>query len=242
MGRALAVLAALAAGAAGAQTIEAARYDGPTDRYPHGVLGDEIEHDTLTVTLSNGRDQAVRWSDQIVFEDTAPRLADLDGDGAPEVVVVEAHERLGARLAVWGLVDGQLAPMGATGWIGTRFRWLAPAGIGDLDGDGTVEIAYVDRPHLARVLRVVRVTFPEPGTVTLTEVASLGGLSNHRIGDETIAGGLRACGQGPEMVLADAGWSRIVAVRFAEGELRQTDLGPLGSGDPVAQIDARLTC
>ena len=205
-----------------AQEIVSARYDGPTTRYPHGVLGDEIEYDTLVVRLSDGRELAARWAQDIVFEDLAPRVVDVDGDGAPEVVVVESHETQGGRLAVWGLVDGQLAQIAATPHIGTRFRWLAPVAVADLDGDGVIELAYVDRPHLAKVLRVWRYG---PGG-EMREVASLEGLSNHRIGWDYIAGGLRDCGQGPEMVLADGDWSEIVAVRFDGTSLTRRGLGP----------------
>jgi hypothetical protein len=204
-----------------AQEIVSARYDGPTTRYPHGVLGDEIEYNTLAVRLSDGRELAARWAQDIVFEDLAPRVVDVDGDGAPEVVVVESHETQGGRLAVWGLVDGQLAQIAATPHIGTRFRWLAPVAVADLDGDGVIELAYVDRPHLAKVLRVWRYG---PGG-EMREVASLEGLSNHRIGWDYIAGGLRDCGQGPEMVLADGDWSEIVAVRFDGTSLTRRGLG-----------------
>lgn len=209
-----------------AQEIVSARYDGPTTRYPHGVLGDDVEYDTLTVRLSDGREMSARWTQDIVFEDLSPRVVDVDGDGAPEVVVIESHERQGARLAVWGLVDGALAAKATTPFIGTRFRWLAPAAVADLDGDGLVELAYVDRPHLAKVLRVWRYEPLGAGQVRLSEVASLDGVTNHRIGWDYIAGGLRDCGQGPEMVLADAGWSTLVAVRFDGDRLTQHELGP----------------
>lgn len=217
-----------------AQEIVSARYDGPTTRYPHGVLGDDIEYDTLAVRLSDGREMSARWARDIVFEDLAPRVVDVDGDGAPEVVVVESHETQGARLAIWGLVDGALAAKAATPFIGTRFRWLAPVAVADLDGDGLVEFAYVDRPHLAKVLRVWR--YDASGT--LSEVATLNGVTNHRIGWDYIAGGLRDCGQGPEMVLADAGWASIVAVTFDGSNLNQRRLG-----DYSAQtLDRALKC
>ncbi|MBO6883910.1 MAG: VCBS repeat-containing protein [Marivita sp.] len=210
-----------------AQEIVSARYDGPTTRYPHGVLGDDIEYDTLVVRLSDGREISARWAQHIVFEDLSPRVVDVDGDGAPEVVVVESHETQGARLAIWGMRDGALAQISATPHIGTRFRWLAPVAVADLDGDGRVELAYVDRPHLAKVLRVWR--YRADGD--LTQVASVEGLTNHRIGWDYIAGGLRNCGQGPEMVLADAGWANVVAVRLADGALTQQ---VLGAYSPVA--------
>lgn len=223
-----------------AQEIVSARYDGPTTRYPHGVLGDDIEYDTLVVRLSDGREMSARWARDIVFEDLAPRVVDVDGDGAPEVVVVESHEAQGARLAVWGLVDGSLAAKAATPFIGTRFRWLAPAAVADLDGDGLVELAYVDRPHLAKVLRVWRYEALNTGQVGLTEVATLDGVTNHRIGWDYIAGGLRDCGQGPEIVLADAGWASIVAVTFDGASLSRRRLGDYTSESLESALDLSL--
>jgi hypothetical protein len=221
-----------------AQEIVSARYDGPTTRYPHGVLGDDIEYDTLVVRLSDGREMSARWARDIVFEDLAPRVVDVDGDGAPEVVVVESHEAQGARLAVWALVDGSLAAKAATPFIGTRFRWLAPAAVADLDGDGLVELAYVDRPHLAKVLRVWRYEALNTGQVGLTEVATLDDVTNHRIGWDYIAGGLRDCGQGPEMVLADAGWASIVAVTFDGTSLSRRRL----SDYTAESLESALDC
>lgn len=227
---ALALLAA--APAAAADPIAAARYAEPTGRYPHGVLGDAIEHGALEVTLASGRRQTARLPEVLVFEDTAPRLADLDGDGAPEVIVVESHADLGARLAVWGLVDGRLARRAATGHIGTRFRWLAPAGAADLDGDGRVEIAAVDRPHLARVLRVWRFG---TGPDRLTPLAEAPGLSNHRIRETEISGGLRDCGAVPEIVTADAGWTRVMASRLTAAGLEARAIAAVTGPDSFAR-------
>lgn len=224
---------------AGAQTIAAARYDGPTTRYPHGVLGDDVEYTTLTVTLSDGRSMRATWPDGMVFEDLAPRLADVTGDGAPEVIVVESSATQGGRLAIWGLAQGQLTQLATTPHIGTRFRWLAPVAVADLDGDGTVEVAYVDRPHLAKVLRVWRVAAQGDGRVRLTEVAQAPGLTNHQIGWDFIAGGLRDCGQGPEMITADATWTATMATVFDGQGLRTRQIK--GSGQP-ADLEAALAC
>lgn len=194
-----------------------ARYANPTTRYPHGVLGDEIEHTQLVLSLKPGPEIRFELPDELVFEDVAPRLADLDADGLPEVIVVESHQAQGARLAIYG-ADGRIT---ATPFIGQRFRWLAPIGATDLDGDGRIEIAYIDRPHLAKHLRVWR--YQDNG---LVPVADLGGLSNHRIGEPDIAGGLRDCGDGPEMITADAAWQNLVATRFVEGRLVSRPIGP----------------
>lgn len=114
-----------------------------------------------------------------MFEDTAPRLTDLDGDGAPEVVTVVSTFAQGARLQIWALRDTGLTPVAATSLIGTRHRWLAIAGVADLDGDGRMNIAYVDRPHLARVLRVVSV-WRRGDDWHITPVAQAPGHTNHR--------------------------------------------------------------
>lgn len=219
-------------GAACSRPISAAAYDAPTRRYPHGVLGDDVEWGALAVACGGVR-ATVALPEELVFEDLAPRLADLDGDGGPEIVTVESHRLQGARLSVWGLRDGALVRIAATPFIGQRFRWLAPVGAADLDGDGMVEIAYVDRPHLARTLRVWRYA-----DGTLTEIASLPGVTNHRIGEDFISGGVRDCGGEPEIVLADAGWRRIVAVTLKDGRLHSRDLGALGG---VEDIEAALS-
>lgn len=139
-------------GAAQAERIVAADYIDPTTRYAHGVLGDAIEHAGLRITLSDGAQRSAIWSELVVFEDTAPRLVDLDGDGSPEVITVESHEQAGARLAIWGVdAAGRLVSKANTDFIGTPYRWLSVAGAADMDGDGYVEIAYIDRPHLSLI-------------------------------------------------------------------------------------------
>ena len=205
------------AGAAMAEAGYAARYDGPTTRYAHGVLGDDVEYTTLIVTMPDGRIVRTTWDAPVVFEDLAPRLIDLDGDAIPEIITVEAHDQNGARLALWRIGPDGLTPLASTPWIGTRFRWLAPVGAGDLDGDGHLEIAYIDRPHLARTLRIWRYLPQDAGRGHLVEVATAPGLTNHRIGQDFITGGLRDCGAGPEIVTANADWTRIMASVLAPG-------------------------
>ena len=50
------------------------------------------------------------------------------------------------------------------------------------------------------------------------ELAGLPGVTNHRIGDSHISGGIRDCGAGAEAVLATADWSALVAVRLRAGQ------------------------
>ncbi|MDA5093371.1 VCBS repeat-containing protein [Aliiroseovarius sp. KMU-50] len=221
-----------------ADPIVDARYDGPTTRYPHGVLGDAVEHDTLVVRLASGQELRATWPDPIVFEDTHPRLVDLDGDETPEVMVVESHQQYGARLAIWSVDQGALTRLAQTPFIGTRYRWLAPVGAADLDGDGAVEVAYVDRPHLAKTLRVWR--FERGGEeASLSEIASKPGLTNHKIGQDYITGGIRECGEGPEIVTADAQWQNIMVTRLIDGNLVSRAVVPF---DGQAAVKSVLSC
>ena len=77
-----------------------------------------------------------------------------------------------ARGAALAIYDAQ-GLRAATPFIGQPHRWLAPAAIGDLDGDGRVEIAYVDRPHLRRELVFVRLEGDR-----VVEIARQAGLTN----------------------------------------------------------------
>lgn len=198
--------------------VVAAEFAAPTTRYPHGVLGDRVEYGALSFRLSDGVLRRFTLPQDMVFEDTVPRLVDLDGDGAPEVVVVESSLTKGARLAVWG-AGGRIT---ATPHIGQAYRWLAPVGAADLDGDGAVEIAYVDRPHLAKILRVWRYSGG-----ALQEVAQASDVSNHQIGWGMIAGGLKICAGGaPQMILADGSWRDVLALRLLpSGEVTRQRIG-----------------
>lgn len=201
-----ALLAALIAPLAGAQVIVGVDLIEPTDRYAHGAMGPDIaDHGALRLTLSDATSRLIRLPVSRVFEDSVARLADVTGDGAPDVVVVEADQRLGARLSVYGS-NGLVA---ASPFIGRRHRWMAVAGVADLNGDGAVEIATVDRPHLRRTL----VIWQRDGAA-LVPVAELPGVTNHRFGAPVIHGGLRRCGDGVEIVLARGDWSGLVAARF----------------------------
>ena len=206
-----------------------ARLSHPTDRYNHDVLGGIPSWAQLGVgalscgACRQGSDGAtIVLPENLVFEDVAPRLWDVTADGRPEIVVVESDVARGARLAVWTYSDtgADLTRLASTAFIGQRHRWLAPAGVGDFDGDGKTEIAYVDRPHLAREL-----VFVQLDGDNLREVARLPNLTNHQIGNSFISGGTRNCGLGDEVILANADWSRIMAVRMGQAP---ADLGPYG--------------
>ena len=199
------VVLAFACPAMAETRITAAQLSLPTDRYDHAILGDGVEWGGLDLTVEEGgqtKTLRITLPESRVFEDITARLADVTGDGAAEVIVVETDIATGASLAVYG-PKGKLA---ATPPIGQTHRWLAPAAIADFDGDGVQDIAYVDRPHLLRELVFVRLSGGN-----LQEFSRLPGLTNHRIGDKSITSTTRDCGTGPEVLLPNADWTRLMA-------------------------------
>ena len=213
-------------------------FAGPTRRYAHGVLGDDVEWGRLVYVQQGSAAHGPYLFMEIflppsrVFEDLTPRLYDLDGDGQFEIVVVESEASSGAQLSVYGLRDLRLVQLAATPHIGRANRWLAPLGAADLDGDGAVEIAYIDRPHLAKTLRIWR--YADGG---LEPVAQAPGLSNHRIGWDYITGGIRDCGAGPEIVTASGDWQRLMAARLLDGQIALRDLGRYSPEAEAAALD-----
>jgi FG-GAP-like repeat len=161
----------------GRRNIAAVWLAGPTNRYGHAVLGDDLEASRLVVETVGGNRFQLDLPETRVFEDLEPRLADVTGDGDDEIIVVETDAVQGAALAVYGIRGGGLARIAATPFLGQANRWLNPVGVGDFDGDGRPDIALVATPHIGGKLRLYRLE----GAV-LRRFAEFSGVSTHRIG------------------------------------------------------------
>lgn len=115
----------------------------PTTRYRHFVLGAAYEAASLMVKRADGHVLKLMLPADSVFEDRQPRLADLDGDGRDEIVLVRSYLDRGAALVVIGVKGDRLEIVAETPPTGSPRTWLNPAAIADFDGDGRVDIAYV---------------------------------------------------------------------------------------------------
>ncbi len=233
----MAILTASMAQATPPDVIVSADFIEPTTRYDHAILGDAVEWGALLLQVDpcsgcgNGQTYKliIRLPENHVFEDLEPRI--IEGDDGPSLVmVVESSLTQGARLSLYD----ERGLYAATPFIGRPHRWLAPIGSADLDDDGWPEIAYIDRPHLAKTLRIWSLQDGD-----LLDVASKPGLTNHRIGEDFITSGIRDCGEGTEMVTVDGGWSRIMASTLKDSEITSRDIGAFTGR---ASMDRALDC
>lgn len=153
----------------------------PTTRYDHGILGDAIEASSLVIERRDGTRHTVRLKDDAVFEDLEPRLADLDGDGHDEIVVVKTYLKRGSSLAVIAERNGKYDIVAETPPLGAPHRWLDPAGIADFNGDGKIDIALVRQPHVVGSLELW-----SWDDKSLRKVAELPDAANHIAGTRAI--------------------------------------------------------
>ena len=194
----------------------------PTDRYAHAVLGDGIEYGALELR-SLADEQSLLFTltlpEDRVFEDLKPRKTTLGADNHEVLVVVESQRDLGAQLAVYDILESgnsaSLVKRAATPHIGRAYRWLAPAGIADFDGDGLNDIAYVETPHLGKILKIVTLK----GDQLVPIVTPKSGFSNHSIGEDFITSGVRDCAGRVELLTPDAARTTLMAVRVEGGEI-----------------------
>jgi FG-GAP-like repeat len=154
----------------------------PVTRYDHGILGDKTEAGSLVIEARDGKQQTVRLKNDAVFEDLAPRLADLDGDGHDAVVVVKSYLQRGSALAVIAARRGKYEIVAEMPPLGAPHRWLDPAGIADFNGDGKMDIALVRQPHVIGMLEL----WSWSGGA-LRKVAELPDIANHIAGTRAIA-------------------------------------------------------
>lgn len=187
----------------------------PTRRYDHAVLGDAIEAGGFAAE-TGGRRLVYRLGADAVFEDRRVRLADLDGDGAPEAVLVKSYLDRGSAIAVFRIMPAGIAPLAESAPIGRRHRWLNPIGVADFTATGAPTIAAVVTPHLTGSLRLYRLSAGR-----LAEVARTDGFTNHILGsrDLDLARIDDVLGLGtPQIVLPTIDRNSLAVVGFQGGK------------------------
>lgn len=167
--------------ATGKRDISRAWFAEPTGAYDHGILGDKVEASALVIERTDGNRFTIKLGQDAVFEDLEPRLADLDGDGKDEIVVVKSYLTRGSALAVVAERKGKYEIVAETPPLGGPHRWLNPAGIGDFNADSRTDIALVRQPHAVGQLELW--SYINGG---LRKGAEIPDVSNHVIGSRAL--------------------------------------------------------
>jgi len=211
----------------GRNHIEKAWLVQPTLRYGHGALGDKIEAGGFKVRLTDGRELVYALAEQYVFEDLSPRLADVDGDGLDEIILVRSSLSEGAAVSIYRVGERRLEHFAVSPSIGHAYRWLNPVGVADFDADGEMDVAVVEMPHLGRSLVIYSRT-----AARLKERGRLAGFSNHDMGsvilDLSVSFDVNDDGV-VDMILPDEERRLIQAMTFKGGEFKRLAEGPVGA-------------
>lgn len=220
------------------KTIKAAWLTGSTQRYRHGILGDETEASGLAVIDRKGKRYDLKLDKNSVFEDRKVRIADLDKDGKEELIVVRSYLKSGAALAVYGIRNGKLMLIAETPSIGISNRWLNPAVIADIDNDGKLEIAYVETPHIGGILHVLNLNNDK-----LVYKYKSFQTSNHGIGSrvQELASAVDWDADGvPDIVIPNANRSVMKVFSYANRKPKELASIDLGGAILTAMVAADL--
>lgn len=200
---------------AGAESVTAAGYADPVDRYGHFALGRPHEYGRLVASTQARRRLEFALPQDEVFEDLEPRLIKLAAGAPQEVLAIASHRERGSRIVVIGAKSGRLEVSAESPAIGTPNRWLNPVGVADLDGDGLAEIAAVITPHIGGTLKIYRRAGRH-----LVEIAALEGFSNHAYGSSELRLSLPiAVGGEPRLLVPDATRLRLRVIALRSGRL-----------------------
>lgn len=153
----------------------------PTDRYPHGVLGDAIESGGFALIET---DPEIRVAAHFlipepqVVEGIMPLWADWNGDGQREILLTLSDAEQGAQLVLFSEAGVRLAAGPA---IGQGNRWQHQIAIAPLGPNGEMELVSVRTPHISGVVEFYRWQGDE-----LQLVAELPGYTSHIIGSRNL--------------------------------------------------------
>lgn len=197
----------------------------PNQRYDHAILGDNIEAGGLAVITANKRRLEILLPDNSVFEDRMARMVDLDGDGKNEIVVVRTYIDRGAAIAIYAVDNQEIVELAQSKAIGLSHRWLNPVAAADFDGDGKVELAWVETPHIGGTLIIARL-IGSGSKRQLKIIAKLRGFSNHTIGSRLLLQGVTFDWNGDgvnDIILPGARRQTIKVVSLVSGTLKVID-------------------
>ncbi|WP_419919692.1 hypothetical protein [Candidatus Poriferisocius sp.] len=197
---------------------------GPTNRYPHSALGDNLEATSVVaVTVGVNELETIYRSGDDVIETIAPLLADVDGDGIDDVVLTVSNDA-GIRIVVVSSTGGGVV---ATSDPTDRLLgWRQLIAVGPLGPDGGTEIAEILHPSTDGSVRFLKRNGPG-----LDVVAQKVGYRSHEFGTRNLEQALvvDADRDGhPEVVVPTLDRQSMAGVRHAPDGAAEMWVRPLG--------------
>ena len=151
----------------------------PTLRYEHGVLGDAVEADGMTLIRPQGdagfESGSITPASGGVFEQIAPLWFEFPGIDEELLAVTESTPELATRVSVYR-ADGSLAAAGP--FIGETMKWRHLIAAGPFGPNGEIELVDTLTPHIGGTIEFYR---PDFDTGSLDIVANQTGYTSHRI-------------------------------------------------------------
>ncbi len=152
---------------------------GPTERYAHGVLGDELEASGIDVRDDAGLVARIKVGEEEVIEGASAMVVELTpNDRGPQLLVTISDPEVGARLRAYDL-DG--AVVAESEPIGQGYRWLHQVAVAPIGPAGETEVIAVRTPHIGGVVEAWRLVGER-----LERVASIEGYSSHQLGSANL--------------------------------------------------------
>ena len=154
---------------------------GATGSYAHGVLGDKIEAQSVTLVRTKPSVEIV-WTAPLphgdVVEGISPIWSDLDGDGIREILITVSNSSVGSRLVV--LNDGG-GPVAFGPAVGRGSRWRHQLAVSHFGPSGELEVVDVLTPHIGGIVEFYRLAGD-----TLRVSATVPGFRTHAIGSRNL--------------------------------------------------------
>ena len=213
---------------------------GPTDRYAHGVLGDDLEGSSIEVVEeSGGARTPVTINEPDVFEAVSPMLADVDGDGDSDAVMTVSNADTGARLVAYDLSDGKIVAESEP--IGQGNRWRNLLAVAPTGPDGETEVIDIRTPHIGGTLQFFQLVDGR-----LEMVASTGTYSTHRLGSRNLDLGIVTDADGDgrlDVLLPSQDMTELAVVtRDASSDTGTREVGRVAlDGTMTSNLAARAT-
>ena len=211
----------------------------PSDRYPHGIVGDTLEATGITLVETRPSLKAVLTiaiPGQGVVEGIAPIWADLNGDGQREIMVTVSDATQGAQVVVYSESGERLGTGPA---VGLGNRWRHQLAVAPFGPNGEIELAEVLTPHIGGIAGFYRL-----GAESLDLLVQQGGVTSHVIGsrnlDMGLAGDLDGDGQ-PELVVFNLRFTELIALRRTGDGIEmawQTELGGKAATNLAVAVDS----